>query len=308
MRWFCLGSAAWLLIAGALAGADKAPKKAQLLTLRARRQKSIEGPRQRRQFQLVEETVEWDPRQTALIVCDMWDDHWCQGAARRVAELAGPLNRVVDEARRQGVFIIHAPSTTVDFYADLPQRKRAQAAPLAKTPVPLASDMRWGTCWCWPDKDREPDLPIDDSDMGCDCREKCEIRAPWTRQIASIDIDEADAISDNGQEVFNLLRQRGTKHVIMTGVHLNMCVLGRPFAIRQLVRLGFDVVLVRDMTDTMYNSQKKPFVDHFTGTDLVVEHVEKYWCPTIASVDLVGGAPFRFKEDKRPNSNYSSAP
>jgi hypothetical protein len=77
-------------------------------------------------------------------------------------------------------------------------------------------------------------------------------------------------------------------------------VLGRPFAIRQLVRLGFDVVLVRDMTDTMYNSQKKPFVDHFTGTDLVVEHVEKYWCPTITSVDLVGGAPFRFKEDKRP--------
>lgn len=307
MRWFCLGCAAWLLIAGALAGADKARTETKMLSLHTRRQKPVEGSKKLQQFEVVEQSVEWDPKQTALIVCDMWDDHWCQGAARRVVELAGPLNRVVEEARRQGVFIIHAPSTTVDFYADAPQRQRAQAAPLAKTPVPLASEMRWGTCWCWPDKDREPDLPIDDSDMGCDCREKCEIRSPWTRQIASIDIDEADAISDNGQEVFNLLRQRGIKHVIMTGVHLNMCVLGRPFAIRQLVHLGFDVVLVRDMTDTMYNSQKKPFVDHFTGTDLVVEHVEKYWCPTIASVDLVGGAPFRFKEDKRPKGPTKTA-
>lgn len=78
-----------------------------------------------------------------------------------------------------------------------------------------------------------------------------------------------------------------------------MCVLGRPFAIRQLVHLGKNVVLVRDMTDTMYNHERKPFVDHFTGTDLVIEHVEKFWCPTILSTDLVGGKPFRFKDDTR---------
>jgi hypothetical protein len=43
----------------------------------------------------------------------------------------------------------------------------------------------------------------------------------------------------------------------------------------------------------------RPQVDHFTGTDLVVDHVEKYWCPTITSVDLVGGKPFRFAADRR---------
>jgi hypothetical protein len=58
-------------------------------------------------------------------------------------------------------------------------------------------------------------------------------------------------------------------------------------------------VLVRDMTDTMYNSQMRPKVDHFTGTDLVVGHVERYFCPSITSVDIVGGKPFRFKEDRR---------
>src|SRR5262249_390496 len=82
--------------------------------------------------------------------------------------------------------------------------------------------------------------------------------------------------------------------------HTNMCVLARPFSIRQLVQQGLDVVLVRDMTDTMYNPARAPQVSHFTGTDLVVEHIEKHWCPTITSVDLIGGKEFRFKHYRRP--------
>ncbi len=142
-------------------------------------------------------------------------------------------------------------------------------------------------------------MPIDDSDMGCDCPTPCKIASPWTREIALIDIEEPDAISDDGQEVYNLLEQRGIEHMLIAGVHLNMCVLGRSFAIRQMVTLGQDVMLVRDLTDTMYNHRMKPFVDHFTGTDLVVEHVERYWCPTITSADLLGGSAFRFRDDKR---------
>ena len=43
-----------------------------------------------------------------------------------------------------------------------------------------------------------------------------------------------------------------------------MCILGRPFGIRQMVYQGQNVVLMRDLTDTMYNPQKKPYVGHFT--------------------------------------------
>ena len=38
----------------------------------------------------------------------------------------------------------------------------------------------------------------------------------------------------------------------------------------------------------------------FDGTDLVIGHVERYWCPTITSTDLTGRPPFRFQEDTRP--------
>lgn len=240
-------------------------------------------------------TERWDPARTALVIVDMWDDHWCRGAALRVAEMAGPLNETVREARRRGVFILHAPSSTVGFYKDTPARRRAQEAPFAKAPAPLSTEVRWGTNWCWPDPAREGSLPIDDSDMGCDCATKCTIREAWTRQIATIEIDpDRDAVTDDGQECWNLLAARGIQNVIVMGVHLNMCVLGRPVAIRQLVHLGLRVALVRDLTDTMYCSKMKPFVGHHAGTDLVIAHVEQHWCPSIVSTDLTGRPPFRF--------------
>jgi nicotinamidase-related amidase len=242
---------------------------------------------------------DWDPHKTAIIVCDMWDDHWCKSAAARVVELAGPMNDMLKEARARGVFIIHAPSTCMAFYKDTPQRKRAREAPYARTPTALASSERWGTAWNWPDATREGVLPIDDSDMGCSCREKCTIRSPWTRQIAAIELGPDDAVTDDGQETWNLLTERGIDNVILCGVHLNMCVLGRPFGIRQMVRLGKRVALMRDMTDTMYNPERPPGGTHFDGTDRVVEHVEKYWCPSFTSADITGKPAFKFKEDTR---------
>jgi hypothetical protein len=86
---------------------------------------------------------------------------------------------------------------------------------------------------------------------------------------------------------------------MIMGVHTNMCVLGRPFGLRNMARYGKNVVLVRDLTDTMYNPKSWPYVDHFTGTDLIIEHIEKYVCPTITSTVLTGRAPFRFQADNR---------
>ena len=281
------------LVTWSRSGDEASPK----LILHARSREAQKAADGTTSYVPVEKLVEWDPSRTALIICDMWDAHWCQGAADRVTELAVPVNKFAQRARELGVLVIHAPSTCVDFYKDSPQRRLAQSAPFAKAPVPLSESTRWGTRWCWPDPAREPELPIDDSDMGCDCAEKCEIRSPWTRQIEPIEIAAHDAISDDGQEVFNLLAARDIDNILIVGVHLNMCVLGRSFAIRQMVKLGKNVVLIRDLTDTMYDHRRKPFVDHFRGTDLVVEHVEKYWCPTATSADLLGGEPFRFSED-----------
>ena len=69
-----------------------------------------------------------------------------------------------------------------------------------------------------------------------------------------------------------------------------MCVLNRSFAIKQLVRWGVSVYLVRDLTDCMYNPARAPFVSHEAATELTVRYIEQFWCPSITSTELFTGA------------------
>src|SRR5438552_17364238 len=82
-------------------------------------------------YVIIQKEVTWQPKQTAIVVCDMWDSHHCLNAVRRVQELAPRMNQVLEKARGMGVFIIHAPSSCMEPYKDHPARKRAQDAPRA---------------------------------------------------------------------------------------------------------------------------------------------------------------------------------
>src|SRR5262245_3497649 len=77
-------------------------------------------------FAVKDELLRWDPAKTAIVICDMWDQHWCRGATRRVGVLAPAVNRAVAAARARGVLIIHAPSSCMAAYKDHPARERAQ--------------------------------------------------------------------------------------------------------------------------------------------------------------------------------------
>ena len=211
--------------------------------------------------------------QTALLLCDVWDKHWCAGANRRLAAMLPRMNQLVQVLRSKGVQIIHAPSDTMSFYADTTFRRRAMAAPHAQPPAPL--------------KLPDPPQPIDASDGGCDDKPPCRSQKAWSRQHPAVEIAEPDAVTDNGQEVYNLLHQFGIENLLIMGVHTNMCVLHRSFAIKQMTRWGIHCVLIRDLTDTMYNPDRPPRVPHERGTELVVEYIEKHWCPTVLSDDLL---------------------
>lgn len=249
----------------------------------------------------------WKPAETAIIVCDMWDAHHCLNAVRRVEEMAPRMNQVLENARGRGALIIHAPSSCMAPYESYPGRKLAKEAPKATT---LPQDIAQ---WCYKiPAEEKGKYPIDQSDGGEDddldehrqWHEKLSgmgrnPKAPWKSQYDVLKIHDEDAISDSGVEIWNLLEQRKIKNVILLGVHTNMCVLGRPFGLRQMAKNGKNVVLMRDMTDTMYNPSKAPYVSHFQGTDLIIEHIEKFVCPTITSVDVLGGQMFKFKNDRR---------
>jgi len=228
--------------------------------------------------------VQWNASETAIIICDMWDDHYCKSAAERVAEMVPRMNAVLTAARNHGATVIHAPSGVVYLYADMPQRKRMQQAAKFKPELALEP-------WCNVDPKREPELPVDVSRQACDDPIVGAYVQKFTRQHPGLTISGWDGVSDNGEEILNYLKQEGIKNVVLMGVHTNMCVLGRPFGIRQMVKQGFNVTLTRDLTDAMYDPREKPHVSHTRGTELVVEHIEKYWCPSILGEDLTRVSP-----------------
>jgi len=209
--------------------------------------------------------------QTAILICDMWDKHWCSGASRRVEALALRMAPVIDAARARGIQIIHAPSETMEFYKDWPQRQRILRVAKIEPPAPLGLS--------------DPPLPIDDRDGGCDTSDS--FYKAWTREIAALPMGGADVISDDGPQIYSFLRERGIHNLLVMGVHANMCVLNRSFAIKKMTNWGIRCVLVRDLTDSMYDPKDRPNVSHDRGTELVVEHIEKYWCPTASSADLI---------------------
>lgn len=252
------------------------PKLAGTLQLKLRERREM--PAGSGRYQGVEREAEWHTAETAIIICDVWDDIYCKLAAQRIGVMAPTMNRVVSAARERGVMIIHAPSGTMDVYADTPYRRRMQQAAKAEPPVPIAS-------WCYFDPDREPPMPLDVTNP-CDDPTPPEQVRRYTREHPALDIVAFDGVSDDGREVYNFCRQEGIKNIAIMGVHTNMCVLGRSFGIRQLTRLGMNVVLVRDLTDAMYDPRQPPYVSHARGTELVVEHIEKYWCPSILGRDL----------------------
>lgn len=252
----------------------------------------------------------WQPEQTAMIVCDVWDYHHSLNAVERLEAFAPRLNKVLTDARRRGVTIIHAPSDCMNTYRDHPARKRAQSTPQA-TNAPHGID-----AWCSAIPSEKLGIfPIDQSDGGEDddpqklavWRKKLadlgrNPQMPWQAQSPLITIDkDLDFISDSGSEVWNVLQSRKIKNVVLTGVHVNMCVLGRPFGLRQMARNGMNVALLRDLTDAMYNPLSWPYVDHHEGTRRVIEHIERYVCPTISSDQWIGGHEFHLSNVDKSN-------
>jgi hypothetical protein len=252
------------------------PKVPGTLALKARR-RSEESPGSVR---VSERVLRWEAAQTAIIICDMWDTHTCSLSAQRVAAMAPRMNQVISASRSLGVMIIHAPSDTMKYYEGTPQRLRMQRAPMASSSTPILN--------CPRDSAEERIFPIDDKAGGCDdpILRNWTGPYPWSREHPALDVVGFDGVSDNGQEIYNFCKQEGIINFALMGVHTNICILNRSFGIRQMTQLGFQVVLVRDLTDAMYDPRTRPFVSHARGTELVIEHIESRWCSSILSDDL----------------------
>ena len=86
MKIRAIGLIALLVIIGSFQSALFAQKLE--LTLRSRVETEVGSGK----FRVLQEPAQWSGSQTAIIICDMWNEHWCKGATDRVAEMAPRMN------------------------------------------------------------------------------------------------------------------------------------------------------------------------------------------------------------------------
>jgi hypothetical protein len=79
--------------------------------------------------------------------------------------------------------------------------------------------------------------------------------------------------------------------VLFAGVHLNVRVMSRPYGIRCLAYQGFSVILIRDLTDCLYDPRNRQSMSHENANRLMVEHIETYWCPSVTSDQITKDTP-----------------
>lgn len=282
--WIFLAALFAGMLPGCTGSGNMEEEDALIVPLQYREQTlDINGP-----YDVKTRTELWKPEETVVLISDMWDKHWCPEATARVGELAVAMDEVLDVMRAKGITIVHAPSECLEFYENHPARLKITgydgAAYVKYTDGVKKLPSEAGATW-----------PIDPNDEGCADPEAYPHKV-WSRINELVTVKDEDVISADGAQLGAYFNDHGIKNVIMMGVHTNMCVMHRTYGLRTMKRLGMNVVLMRDMTDLMYNPQKWPYVSHWKGLDLMIEYIEKYVCPTVLSSDFTGRPPFVFSE------------
>lgn len=228
--------------------------------------------------------------ETAIIVVDMWDEHWCKTYTKRMESTIPDMNKLLDAARELGIQVIFAPSETMKFYKDVPQHSRLEKLPFH----PISNVMNYN-----------PKLPPWYATGGCECGpdRPCAPRLTWTRQNKALNIKAEDVITDNVQQMYNLCKEKGIKNLLYVGGASNMCVtVTRPFSVIPMTRYGFNCIIVRDMVIAIsgngYDPDLKKKVADFTpeyGSEKVIEHIEQYMAPTVSGNQLFREAGMKYR-------------
>jgi len=229
----------------------------------------------RKRWVAEEAVAAWPANQTAFVVIDMWRDMPCLSATYRIQALAVVMNRTIAAARARGVHIIFAPSMCGPSMENLPARQYVLGLPKYPTPKLVPQPVR-------------PGFPIQanaTNNRGCDGPRREDPTntssfwpvSKYCPQISALAIAPEDAvIEDNAQEMINVLAHRQIRHIAYLGVHENMCIMHRSQAIEATLSWGYDVALIRDLTDSMYDPEDAPYVSHEEGTRLMTEYIEKF--------------------------------
>jgi len=198
----------------------------------------------------------------ALLIIDMWDNHWCPTAKRQADRIAPGINKL----KKDYNIVIHAPDgyKMIEKYSST--RNWINNISISEK---YTTDIN---------KITNLECPIY-SGVGSCPESFAKMEQNWTGIHKNISINDDDKISNNPNKIFTVLDQYDEIHIC--GLHLNMCILKNSYGIINLLKYGFDVKLLKDYTDVLYNPARWPYVSIETAKLIMLEYVEKNYCAII---------------------------
>ncbi|NQT51207.1 NPCBM/NEW2 domain-containing protein [bacterium] len=218
------------------------------------------------------ETVRIDTKAIGLVLVDPWNFHWCMTAAARVGAMAPRWNRALECARQLGMTVLFAPTDVASQYVGTPPRERALATPYLD--VPKVRDLscrftcRVGPCMCGPGI-------------------RCLVNYGWDGIHPGLVIADQDYIVSGLREMYSVCKRRGLTHLIYTGLHTNMCLFGKPPALRNLFATGFECYVARDLNDAFTHYDPRRGFTPCHGTAQTDDDLERAGIPTINLVETM---------------------
>ncbi len=216
--------------------------------------------------------------ETALVLVDLWNVHfiesWIERAKQVTVDCVVP---VIDAARKTGMTIVHAPSPSVA--AQYPQLERHNP-PQPSTPN------------TWPPSEfrsRSGDYNIYRGPRS----QPPGIGIHWNKLASqlsmspAIDIKEDEFVIATGQQLHELMEERGILHLLYAGFATNWCVLGRDYGIRSMSRYGYNIILLRDATTGV---EFPDTYENLFTTEIAIREVEQQYGFSASNADFFKAA------------------
>ena len=231
-------------------------------------------------FGYVDTTLSVPLEQTALVLVDCWNSHYCRSWLERASGIMKEkIVPVLQAARGAPIAVVHAPCPTV---AEKHPQSGAYAEPNDKPSGPryANSDEEW-----------PPKEFVERAGEHAQFRRTYSPPPEtWsdryeTQDIAEIVKPQADEyVVATGVQMHRLLKDRKILHLFYAGFATNMCVQYRDYGLRAMHQRGYNVILLRDCTTGVEDHDT---VDELLLTRAAIREIETQYAFSAVSEDFL---------------------
>ncbi len=206
--------------------------------------------------------------QTALVLVDLWNDHFIESWLERAGNvLKDNILPAIEAARQAGIKVIHGPCPQVATRYD----KVKEHTPPKPDPEPD-----------WPPRafrNREGDYHAYRGPR----QQYPGIRDFEYRMSDLVEVCEDDVVIATGQQLHERLESSGILHLLYAGFATNWCVINRDYGVKDMRGRGYNVILLRDATTGV---EFPDTLDQLFATEIAIREVEQKYGFSVSNEDF----------------------